>query len=162
MKKLLYKKINKEFYITFIIFSLSLCLIIWILQAVNYLEFVVDDGHGFLIYFNYIILLLPKILSKLFPILFFISFFFLLTRMEEKNEINLYWFNGLSKKKFIKSQLNLSLIFLIFNLFLTNFIVPKSQDIGRNLLKNSSIDYFPSLIKEKQFIDVVKNLTIFI
>ena len=42
-------------------------IIIWVLQAVNYLDFVIEDGHGFLVYFNYTLLSFPKIFSKIFP-----------------------------------------------------------------------------------------------
>ena len=42
------------------------------------------------------------------------------------------------------------------------FISPKTQDIARNYIRTSNIDYFPSLIGQKKFIDTVKNLTIFI
>tara|TARA_Y100000816_G_C25928665_1_gene484236 strand:+ start:394 stop:642 length:249 start_codon:yes stop_codon:yes gene_type:complete len=40
--------------------------------------------------------------------------------------------------------------------------VPKSQDIGRAYIKASNIDFLPKLISEKKFINVVKNLTIFV
>ena len=47
-------------------------------------------------------------------------------------------------------------------LFLNLFIVPKSQNLGREYIKESNIDFLPKLISEKKFINVVKNLTIFV
>ena len=47
-------------------------------------------------------------------------------------------------------------------LFLNLFIVPKSQNLGRDYIKESNIDFLPKLISEKKFISVVKNLTIFV
>tara|TARA_B100001250_G_scaffold64858_1_gene51239 strand:- start:518 stop:1300 length:783 start_codon:yes stop_codon:yes gene_type:complete len=46
----------------------------------------------------------------------------------------------------------------VFNLF----IVPNSQNLGRDYIKESNIDFLPKLISEKKFIDVAKNLTIFV
>tara|TARA_A100001011_G_C14155509_1_gene775883 strand:+ start:69 stop:851 length:783 start_codon:yes stop_codon:yes gene_type:complete len=40
--------------------------------------------------------------------------------------------------------------------------VPQSQNLGRVLIKESNIDFLPKLISEKKFINVVKNLTIFV
>jgi len=43
-----------------------------------------------------------------------------------------------------------------------SYISPKGQDKARNFIRNSNIDFFPSLFQEGKFIDVVQNLTIFI
>ena len=41
-------------------------------------------------------------------------------------------------------------------------MVPNSLDLSRDYIRNSNIDFFPNLIKEKKFIDSVKDLTIFV
>jgi len=51
---------------------------------------------------------------------------------------------------------------LFFQLFFKIFLVPTSLDLSRDYIRNSNIDFFPNLIKEKKFIDSVKNLTIFV
>ena len=43
-----------------------------------------------------------------------------------------------------------------------SFFSPMSQFKARDLLKNSDIGFFSSLIKEGKFINVIKGLTIFI
>ena len=43
-----------------------------------------------------------------------------------------------------------------------SYFSPLTQLKGRELLKNSNIDFFTSLIKEGKFINVVDGLTIFI
>ena len=43
---------------------ISLTLIVWVIQAVNYLDFVSEDGHSFKVYFMYSLLSLPKIFNK--------------------------------------------------------------------------------------------------
>tara|TARA_Y100000996_G_C22546027_1_gene651839 strand:- start:1496 stop:2293 length:798 start_codon:yes stop_codon:yes gene_type:complete len=47
-------------------------------------------------------------------------------------------------------------------LFLNLIIIPKTQSLGRLYIKESNIDFLPKLISEKKFINVVKNLTIFV
>ena len=47
-------------------------------------------------------------------------------------------------------------------MFLSLYLVPLTQNLSRIYLKNSNVDFLPSLITEKKFINVFKNLTIFI
>ena len=73
MKKLIFKKFSKDLIQFFLLVSLSISLIIWVIQAVNYLDFVTEDGHSFKIYFLYTLLSLPKIFSKILPFIYFLS-----------------------------------------------------------------------------------------
>ena len=72
MKKLIFRNIFKDITYFFLIASLSLTLIVWVIQAVNYLDIVSEDGHSFKVYFMYSLLSLPKIFSKLILFVFFI------------------------------------------------------------------------------------------
>ena len=76
MKKLIFRNIFKDISTLFIIISLALTLIVWVIQAVNFLDFVTEDGHSFTVYFKYSLLTLPKIFTRLFPFAFLISMFF--------------------------------------------------------------------------------------
>jgi lipopolysaccharide export system permease protein len=162
MKKLIIRK----FFIdttSFLLLTLtSIAMIIWIIQAVNYLDIVAEDGHSFKIYFFYTLLSLPKIFSRILPFIFLLSLLYTLIAYEKKNELIIYWIHGVKKKQFLNSIIVYSLIFLILQILFTTYLVPKSQDLGRSYIRSSNIDFFPSLIKEKKFVDTVKNLTIFI
>ena len=71
MKKLIFRNIFKDISILFIIISLALTLIVWVIQAVNYLDIVSEDGHNFSVYFKFSLLSLPKIFNKLMLFVFF-------------------------------------------------------------------------------------------
>tara|TARA_Y100000590_G_scaffold93107_1_gene105432 strand:+ start:951 stop:2087 length:1137 start_codon:yes stop_codon:yes gene_type:complete len=162
MNKLIFKKLASDILFFFIISSISLTIIVWVVQAVNLLEIVSEDGHSLKVYFIYSFLTLPKIFSKIIIFVFFISLFYIINKYEDTNEILVFWSNGIKKINFINFIFRLSIIFLIFQLFLSLIVVPAAQNQGRNYLKNSNIDFFPSLISEKKFISIFKNLTIFI
>ena len=51
--KMIYKKFFEDINNFFLILLLSFGLIVWVIQAVNFLDFVTEDGHGFKIYFLY-------------------------------------------------------------------------------------------------------------
>ena len=91
MKKIIFNNLLKEILFFFLISSFALTLIIWVIQAVNYLDIVTEDGHSFKVYFLYTLLNLPKVLSKIIPYLFFISLFYSLNKIENNNELLIFW-----------------------------------------------------------------------
>ena len=162
MKKLIFKNIFGDVVYFFLITSLSLTLVVWVMQAVNLLDLVSEDGHGFKLYFLYTLLILPKIFTKLIIFLFFLSTFYVLNKYEENNEILIFWTFGINKLEFINKFIFFAFFFVLLQLCLNFYVVPKTLFEARMLFKQSDFNYFPSLIKSKHFNDNTKNLTIFI
>jgi len=162
MKKIIFKKLFKDITIFFLFASSAIALIVWVIQAVNFLDFVSEDGHSFKVYFFYTLLNFPKIMSRILPFIFFITIFYILVLYEEKNELLIFWTNGIDKKEFLKNINMLSFLFVIVQLIFTVYVVPATQDKARSFIRSSNIDLFPTLIKEKRFIDTVSDLTIYV
>ena len=162
MNKLIFRKFSFDIINFFLISSLSITFIIWIIQAVNFLDLVSDDGHSLDVYFYFVSLNLPKIFSKTIIFVFFISIFYVINKYNKSNELIVFWNNGIKKIHLINFILKFSLFFLVLQLFLNLTIIPKSQNMARIFIKESNIDFLPKLISEKKFINVVKNLTIFV
>lgn len=162
MKKIIFLKIFKDISIFFLLMCFTIGLIVWTLQAVNYLDYVIEDGHGLKTYFFYSVFNFPKIVNRLIPFLFFITLVYTITNYENKNELLIYWTNGISKSKFVKIILLLSIILTIIQIMMSGYVSPISQYKSRSELKNSNIDYFTTLIKNGKFINIVNGLTIFI
>ena len=162
MKKLIFRKISKDILVFFTFSTILLGLIVWTLQAINYFDLVVEDGHGIDLYFLFSALNFPKILHRIFPFVFFISLFYIFITYEAKNELNILWLNGITKTQLLNKIILLSIFLFFFQILNGSFLTPASQFKARSLLKNSDIDFFTSLIKEQKFINVVKGLTIFI
>jgi len=161
-KKLIFKKFFLDNTYFFLVCIASLSIIVWVIQAVNYLDFVTEDGHGLGIYFKYTFLNLPKIISKLMPFIFFVAVFHTINKSEDNNELKIFWINGVDKKEFANAFLKYSIIYLIIQIVLNSLIVPLSQNKARTYIQLSSIDFFPSLINERKFIDTVDKLTIYV
>ena len=162
MKKLIFRKFLSDAFLSFLLLIFSFSIIVWVIQAVNYLDFVSEDGHGFKVYFLYTLFNFPKIFSKLFLISLFISLFYIILKFENDNELSIYWSVGISKISFINKVIKFSILLLIFQLSLTSYFYPKSQNMSKSFIRMSNIDFFPSLIKEKKFIDTLSNLTIYV
>ncbi len=162
MKKLIFRKFLIDAFFAFLLLIFSLSLIVWVIQAVNYLDFVSEDGHGFKVYFLYTLLNFPKILTKLFLVSLFISLYYIIVKYEDNNEISIYWTIGISKLQFINKIIFFSLFLVFLQFILNSFVSPVTQNIGKSFIRGSNIDFFPSLIKEKKFIDTLSNLTIYV
>ena len=115
MKKIIFKNISQEHIKFFLLCIITISSIIWVLQAVNYLDFVTEDGHGFLVYFNYTLLSLPKIIGRIFPFAIFLSFTYILLKYENKNELVIFWNFGIKKITFINFFIKFSFLFSYFN-----------------------------------------------
>ena len=101
---------------------------------------------------------LPWVLKVL---VVFNSFSYIFIKYEMKNELVIFWNHGIEKIKVINFFLILSFFVLLFQIILLTIIVPKSQEIAKDQIRTSSVDYFEGLIKQKKFNDTIKGLTIF-
>ena len=161
MKKILFKKILTDCLIFFFITLFSASIIIWVFQAVNFLDIVIDDGRSYFIYFKYTLLTLPKIVTKITSFSIFFSFTYILAKYELKNELMILWNFGINKITFINFFLKFSLYLIILQIILTSIIVPKTQDIARSYIRDSKLDDYSKFLKSKKFNDNIKNLTIY-
>ena len=162
MKKIIFKNFLRETTLFFLLSCSSVALIVWVIQAVNYLGFVTEDGHGFKIYFLYTLLSLPKIFNEILPFMFFFAVFFTLVKYEDQNQTLIFWSNGVKKSEFLNIIIKYSLIFLIIQSIMNIFLVPFTQDKARSFIRQSNVDFLPSLVKPKKFMDTVEKLTIYV
>ncbi len=161
MKKLIYRKLLKDYMSFFLIALISSGLIIWVFQAVNFLDIMIEDGREYTVYINYSLLNFPKIISRLFPFVLFFSIFYVLSKYELNNELIIFWNFGENKIKFINFILLISIFLLFVQVSLTSLIVPKSQDKARSFLRNSNVNFLGNFIKPKRFNDTIDGVTIY-
>ena len=162
MKKIIFDKLFTDIIIFFLICSITLTSIVWVLQAVNFLDIVSEDGHGLLTYFSYTSLNFPKIFNRLTLLTIFLSIFYIFSNYEDKNQLVIFWMNGISKTNFFNRMIAFSFLFLLISFSISCFVVPYTQNKARSFIRISNLDFFPSLIKPRKFIDTVENFTIFL
>ncbi len=161
MKKILFQKLLSDCLVFFVISLFSTSIIIWVFQAVNFLDIIVEDGRNYLVYLNFSLLNFPKILTKLIPFTLFFSFIFVLAKYELKNELMIFWNFGVDKIEFVNFFIKFSILITILQIFLTATIVPMSQDLARSFLRSSSVNFLENFIKPKIFNDTIQGLTIY-
>tara|TARA_B100001093_G_scaffold463109_1_gene478884 strand:+ start:197 stop:1330 length:1134 start_codon:yes stop_codon:yes gene_type:complete len=161
MKKILFRKILFDCLKFFFIIIIGSSAIIWVIQAVNYLDIMVEDGRNFQVYFSYTVLTFPKIIGKIFPFAIFISFFYTISKYENKNELIIFWTHGITKLQVINFFLKTSLALMLFQIIFISFLVPFTQNKAKSIIKESDINFLDSFLIPKTFNDVIKNVTIY-
>tara|TARA_Y100000590_G_scaffold11830_1_gene14456 strand:+ start:54 stop:1181 length:1128 start_codon:yes stop_codon:yes gene_type:complete len=162
MKNRVYKYFFIEFFRYFAVVLFAVTAIIWTIQAVNFLDLVTEDGHAFRIYLFYSFLGIPKVITKLIPFTFLIASILTILKLEKDNELIILWTSGLNKIHIVNLILRTSLLIMIIQIIFSTFITPETLNFSRKLIKNSQLQFVPSLLKEKQFNDAVEGLTIFV
>ena len=161
MKKIIFRKLLVDFMSFFLIALFSSSIVIWVFQAVNYLDIMIEDGRDYTVYINYSLLNFPKILNKLFPFVLFFSLFHITTKYENNNELIIFWTFGITKLELINFIFRFSIILMLIQIALSSLIVPKSQDMARSFLRSSTVNFFENFIKPQRFNDTIKDVTLY-
>tara|TARA_B100000035_G_scaffold225183_1_gene193655 strand:- start:4080 stop:5210 length:1131 start_codon:yes stop_codon:yes gene_type:complete len=161
MKKIIFRKLLFDYMSFFSIALISTSVVIWVFQAVNYLDIMIEDGRDYLVYINYSLLNFPKIVTKLVPFVLFFSLFYVTIKYENNNELLLFWNFGVNKIELVNFIFKFSLLLLFIQILLASIVVPKSQNQARSFLRTSDINYFGNFIKPQKFNDTIKGVTIY-
>ena len=161
MKKIIFRKLLLDYMSFFLIALISAGIVIWVFQAVNFLDIMIEDGRSYSVYISYSLLNFPKIINKLFPFILFFSLFYVTIKYENNNELIIFWNFGINKIQLINFIFKFSVILMLIQLIFSAIIVPKSQDLARSFLRSSTVNFYENFIKPKRFNDTIKKVTIY-
>jgi len=148
----------KDYATLLFIFSL----VIWLMQAVRLLDLVYQDGNTFVVYIQYTIFQLPKIISRISIIIFFITIFWTINNLEDNNELKTIFFFGVDPKALFFKLIKYSLLFAFALILFRAFIVPYFNYKSKKLLLEEGIGSFTSLIKKNNFNNPAIGTTVYI
>jgi len=161
MKKIIFRKLLADYMSFFLLALISSGIVIWVFQAVNFLDIMIEDGRSYSVYISYSLLNFPKIINKLFPFILFFSLFYVTIKYENNNELIIFWNFGINKIQLINFIFRFSILLMIIQLIFSSIIVPKSQDLARSFLRSSTVNFYENFIKPKRFNDTIKKVTIY-
>ena len=135
--------INKYFfhellrYFTITLFVLAI--IVWTIQAVNFLDLVTEDGHAFTTYFTYSLLTLSKVFTKLIPFCFLVATILTILKFEKDNELIILWTSGLNKIHIVNLMFRISVLIMLLQWIMAGIINPETLNYSRSVLKDSEL-----------------------
>ena len=92
-----FRELSKYFFLVLFTFSI----IVWTVQAVNFLDLIVDDGHAVSVYLTYSLLNISKIITKFIPLSFLLALFLTILKFDDDSELMILWTAGLNKMKVV-------------------------------------------------------------
>ena len=152
----------QEFLKNYLSILFAFGLIIWITQAVRLLDLIGEEGNSIKTYFLYALSVMPKYFSKISIVIFFISFFVTVIKFQEHNELNALWFSGLEKKKFINYLLKSSILIIAILIIVRSLIIPYFSNYSKYLLLSTGVGAIGPLIKQNNFSNPLKKITIYV
>ena len=161
-KHKIYKYFFLEFAKLFLLISLSLSILIWMTQAARLLELITEYGNPVSVYIKYILLIYPKVFENIYIFCFVISLFFLISKLEESNELNIYWLSGISKHIIIHLSVKIGVLMIVIYIIISAFITPWTLSKSRMILAKSKFSLINSLVKQNNFNSPLSGLTIYV
>ena len=146
----------------FLIISLVLTGIVWLSRSLNYIDLIINKGLSLSVYFWFVSLIAPKILSLLLPLISFASISYSYNKLKSDSEIIAMQCAGISKFILMLPALffGICIAFLIFiieaNISPKNYKTFKSfqSDLRNNLVITS--------LQEGEFHSLYPNITVYI
>ena len=161
-KNKLFRYFSYELLKSFVVILVTLSFIIWFNQAARYLDLVTENGNPISIYLIFVTFQFPKIFTQLFLFSLLVSMFYTISKLENDNELNVYWLSGVDEKQLKYMLFKVCLIIFLIYYALYLFLSPMLSIKGRNILANSSFSIANSLMKEKNFNTPLQGITVYV
>jgi lipopolysaccharide export system permease protein len=158
---LIYRKyIIKNIIPSLIIIIFSMTTLVWITQILKFL-YLIDKGIKISYFFSLIILVLPSLLFILTPLATTIAIIYTYLHLSEKRQIIILQNLGLNNFKLATPALLIATIITLFSYYISASLLPLSYNKLKTDLNFMKNNYSSSLITEKIFNPISKDVTIY-
>ena len=148
-------EITKTFFL--ILFGFSL--IALTVRAVSFLDLIVDSGYPVSTYFFYSTLNIFGFAPKFIPLSFLISLMIFIIKHDQEGELIILWTSGVKKISFTNLFFSISILVTIVYLIFSIFLTPLALNKSRELLSNDQYNSLLPTIKKQSFSDSFKGFT---
>ena len=158
----IYNYFFNEIIKNFIIILITFTALAWVVRAVNFLDLMVEDGYGSVIYFKYSILNITTIITRFTPLAFLLSLTISIIKFERQQELLILWTTGLTKLKIVNIFLLIGFLITLFQLILSLFVNPFLLNKSRSLLSNEEGIEISTILKSNDFNAAFHGVTFYI
>ena len=161
-KNKIYNYFFNEILKNFITILLTFSAIAWVIKAINFLDLVVVDGYGSVIYFKYTLLNITAVLSRFIPLSFLLSLIISIIKFERQKEFLILWVSGLSINKIVNIFILTGLLITLLQLTLSIFINPYLLNKSRFLIGDDNQISVNTVLRSNDFNASFEEITFFI
>lgn len=145
-----------------VVISLSLTSIIWLTQALRYIDFIINRGLSISDFLYLTMLLLPSLLFLILPIGLFIAVLFVLNKLISESELVVMHASGLSYWQVLRPIVTFGMILMLICYGLSFYLMPLTKRQFKDLQNFLRDNYSSVLLQEEVFNSPVDGLTVFI
>jgi lipopolysaccharide export system permease protein len=145
-----------------LLITFSLTSIVWLTQALRFIDFIVNQGISVTVFLQLTLLLVPSLLLMILPPALFCSVLFVYNKLKMDSELVVMQSAGLSLWRLSLPAIKVAACITLFAYFIAMYLQPVSftrfKDM-QNFLRNS---YVSLMLQEGVFSNPVNGLTVFI
>lgn len=159
---LLYRKyFIKNILPLLIVVIFSVTSIVWITQILKLL-YLFDKGIKVMDFFSLIVLVLPTLLFILLPVITVITVIYIYNNLKVERQLIILQASGVNNVQLALPALYVALIVMLLAYYISSTILPLSHINLKSRLNFIKNNYISSMIEEKTFNKVTKDITVFI
>ncbi|MFV0250713.1 MAG: LptF/LptG family permease [Rickettsia aeschlimannii] len=135
--------------------------IVWITQILKLL-YLFDKGIKVMDFFSLIVLVLPTLLFILLPVITVITVIYIYNNLKVERQLIILQASGVNNVQLALPALYVALIVMLLAYYISSTILPLSHINLKSRLNFIKNNYISSMIEEKTFNKVTKDITVFI
>jgi lipopolysaccharide export system permease protein len=145
-----------------LLITLSLTSIVWLTQALRFIDFIVNQGVSIMVFLQLTLLLVPSLLLLIMPPALFCSVIFVYNKLKLDSELVVMQSAGLSRLRLSAPALHVALVVTLLAYFISMVVQPVSYSRFRDMQAFLRNHYASILLQEGVFSNPVRGLTVFI
>lgn len=149
--------VNSTLLITF-----SLTSIVWLTQALRFVEFIVNQGVSITVFMHLTLLLIPSLLMMIFPPAVFCAVLFTYNKLTMDSELVVMQSMGLSRWRLAEPAIIVAAVVTLFTYVIAAYLQPASYKQFKDMQSVLRDKYVSLLVQEGVFSNPVDGLTVFV
>ncbi len=145
-----------------LLITFSLTSIVWLTQALRFVEFIVNQGVSINVFLHLTILLIPSLLMMIFPPAVFCAVLFTYNKLTTDSELVVMQAMGLSRWRLARPALIVAAMVMATTYLIAVYVQPSSYKKFKEMQYILRDKYVSLLVQEGVFSNPVEGLTVFI
>lgn len=145
-----------------VLITVSLTSIIWLTQAIRFIDFIVNRGVSFSTFLYLTVLLIPSLLLLIVPVALYASVMFIYAKLSSDSELVVMKSAGLSAWQIARPALIAAIAAMLFGYAISLYFLPASYRQFKDMQNFLRDNYASLLLQEEVFNSPIDGLTVFI
>jgi len=145
-----------------LLITFSLTSIVWLTQALRFIDFIVNQGVSIMVFLQLTLLLIPSLMLLILPPALFCAVLFVYNKLKIDSELIVMQAAGLSRWKLCMPALQVAAGVTLIAYAIALYIQPMSYSRFRDMQSFLRNNYVSILLQEGVFSNPVRGLTVFI